>query len=206
MDQKTARAIVFVARCSGAATVAYELALSLGLAEAMWAAMSAVIVSQERLHETRSFLKGRILGTLLGIAIAVSVSEATSFWAASTSEQMALAVAVAALVAHRFPQLRVAMWTCLIILLTARPSVPVAVVALHRGGEVILGAVVGWAFHWGTEMVLDACSVSDYRAAMRSTAANLRRWLCMHEDEPAPGCPAQPASSPSQAPRVLESR
>ena len=47
-------AIAFVARCSGAATVAYELALSLGLPESLWAAMSALIVSQEQLHETRS--------------------------------------------------------------------------------------------------------------------------------------------------------
>lgn len=160
MKQKTARAIAFVARCTGAATVAYELASSMELPEALWAAMSAVIVSQERLHETRSFLTGRILGTLLGIAVSVSVSEATSYWATSTAVQMALAVAVAAVAAHRFPQLRVAMWTCLIILLTAQPSVPVAVVALRRGGEVILGALVGWAFHWGAEMLLDASSVS----------------------------------------------
>ena len=31
--------------------------------------MSALIVSQERLHETHSSFKGRILGTLLGIAV-----------------------------------------------------------------------------------------------------------------------------------------
>jgi uncharacterized membrane protein YccC len=164
MNQKTARVIVFAARCSGAATVAYQLALSLGLPEALWAAMSGAIVSRERLHDTRSSLMGRILGTLLGIAVTVSVSEAASIWAVSTSVQMALAMAVAALIGHRFPQLRVAMWTCPIILLPARPSVPIAVVALRRGSEVIPGAVVGWAFHWGAELLLDASSGFGHRA------------------------------------------
>jgi hypothetical protein len=29
-------------------------------------------------------------------------------------------------------------------------------VALHRGSEVILGALVGWIFHWLAEVVVDA--------------------------------------------------
>ena len=52
--------------------VAYEVVFSLEL-QGLWAAMSAVIVSQERLHETRSSLAGRILGTLLGIGVTVAV-------------------------------------------------------------------------------------------------------------------------------------
>ena len=48
------------------------------------------------------------------------------------------------------------MWTCLIILLTAEPSVPIILVALRRGGEVFLGAIVGWVFHWGAEIAVDA--------------------------------------------------
>jgi hypothetical protein len=51
MGKKSIRAIAFILRCSGAATVGYELASSLGLHEALWAAMSAVIVSQEHLHD-----------------------------------------------------------------------------------------------------------------------------------------------------------
>lgn len=60
-DQKALRTLAFIVRCSCAATVAYQLALSLQLPNALWAAMSALIVSQERLHETRSSLAGRIL-------------------------------------------------------------------------------------------------------------------------------------------------
>jgi uncharacterized membrane protein YgaE (UPF0421/DUF939 family) len=109
MEKKSIRAVAFVARCSGAATVAYELASGLGLPEALWAAMSAVIVSQERLHETQSSLTGRILGTLLGIAVTIAVSEVASRAAASTATQMAIAVAISALIAREFPKLRVAM-------------------------------------------------------------------------------------------------
>jgi uncharacterized membrane protein YccC len=152
---KTVRAIAFVLRCSGAATVAYRLVFFLGL-QGLWAAMSAMIVSQERLHETRSSLTGRILGTLLGIGVTVATSEIASRTATSTAVQMAIAVAICALVVRELPKLRVAMWTCPIIQLTAQPSAPMLLVALHRGSEVILGALVGWIFHWLAEVVVDA--------------------------------------------------
>ena len=172
--KKGIRAIAFILRCSGAATVGYELASALGMHEALWAAMSAVIVSQEHLHETRSSLLGRIFGTLLGIGVTVGVSEVASRLAASTTVQMAVAVGICALIVREFPKLRVAMWTCPIILLTAQPSVPIVLVALHRGSEVFLGAVVGWIFHWGAEVVVDALenravSLSRRRASQHMT-------------------------------------
>ena len=156
MGKKIIRAIAFILRCSGASTVGYELASALGLHEALWAAMSAVIVSQEHLHETRSTLVGRIFGTLLGIGVTVGVSEAASRIAATTAVQMAVAVAICALIVRELPTLRVAMWTCPLILLTAYPSTPIVLVALRRGSEVLLGAMVGWIFHWGAEVVVDA--------------------------------------------------
>jgi hypothetical protein len=52
MGKKSIWAIAFILRCSGAATVGYELASALGLHEALCDAMSAVIVSEEDLHET----------------------------------------------------------------------------------------------------------------------------------------------------------
>jgi uncharacterized membrane protein YccC len=151
------RAAAFVGRCAGAAAGAYELTVSLGLPEPLWAVMSALIVSQEKLDETRSSLTGRVLGTLTGIAVTVSVSEiASRAGALSTALQMAIAVAVCALVAHLLPKLRVAMWTCAVILLTAQPAVPIVIVALRRGSEVILGAAIGWAFHWTAEILENA--------------------------------------------------
>jgi len=156
---KAVRAIAYVLRCSGAATLAYELVFFLGL-QGLWAAMSAMIVSQERLHETRSSLTGRILGTLLGIGVTVAVNEIASRTAISTVVQMAIAVAICALVVRELPKLRVAMWTCPIILLTAQPSAPMLLVALHRGSEVIVGAIIGWIFHWLAEVGVDALADS----------------------------------------------
>ena len=115
MGKESIRAIAFILRCSGAAAAGYELASALGLHEALWAAMSAVIVSQEHLHETRSSLLGRIFGTLLGIGVTVGVSELASRLAASTTLQMAVSVGIWALMVREFPKLRVAMWTCPLI-------------------------------------------------------------------------------------------
>jgi uncharacterized membrane protein YccC len=122
--------------------------------EAVWAAMSALIVSQERLSETNSSLGGRILGTLVGMAVTIIVSKSTSLLAAPTAVQMGLAVAIAALIAQKFPKLRVVLWTCPVILLTTPPSGSILTAAFWRGSEVILGALVGWAFHWAAEAVV----------------------------------------------------
>ncbi len=175
MGKKIIRAIAFILRCSGAATVGYELASALGLHEALWAAMSAVIISEEHLHETRSSLLGRIFGTLLGISVTVGVNEVASRLAASTTLQMVVAVG----------KLRVAMWTCPIILLTAEPSAPIVLVALRRGSEVLLGAVVGWVFHWGAEVVVDALenralSLSQRHASQHIHGRSPRRHRNQH--------------------------
>ncbi|MBV8593815.1 MAG: FUSC family protein, partial [Caulobacteraceae bacterium] len=132
----------------------------LGLPETVWAAMSALVVSQERLQETRSSLTGRILGTLLGIAVTIAVSEVAARLAAPTIVQMGFAVAIAALIAHQFPNWRVVMWTCPIILLTAQSAGSILPTAFWRGGEVILGALVGWVFHWAAETVVSSHSRS----------------------------------------------
>ena len=159
MNENVIRTIVFIGRCAGAATLAYELASLLGLPDSLWATMVALIVSQERLDQTQSSLTGYILGTLFGIAVTVATSAAASFVAVPMALQIAVSVAVSAVVARAFPKLRVAMWTCPIILLTAQHSEPIPIVALHRGSEVILGAMVGWAFHWAAEILPNALAV-----------------------------------------------
>lgn len=153
MPKRSAHTLVFIVRCAGAATVAYELATWLQLPHALWAAMSALIVSQVNLHETRSSFQGRLLGTLLGLGVAVLVGEGAAQIAAPVGLQIALAVAITALIAHDFPKLRVAMWTCPIVLLSTHPSVPLLTAAFHRGCEVVLGGVTGWAFHWAAEAI-----------------------------------------------------
>ena len=62
------------------------------------------------------------------------------------------------------------MWICPIILLTAQPWTPMLLVALHRGSEVILGAIIGWIFHWFAEVFVDALpdAESDLRCGRAS--------------------------------------
>lgn len=167
------RGAAFVLRCSGAAAMAYQLAGSLGLHEALWAAISAVVVSQEYLHETRSSLAGRIFGTLLGIGITIAVSQVASRTAVPMVVQMSIAVAICALVVREFPTLRVAMWTCPIILLHTQVSEPIVLVALHRGSEVILGAIVGWLIHWIVQVIVDALAKRCHASEARGRAVGL---------------------------------
>ena len=145
---------VFVMRCALSCALAYEVAARLGVSQPVWAAISAIIVSQERFIDTRSSLTSRIAGTVFGAAIGVAVGALAAPLNLSAAVEVALAVALAAFAAHRFPTLRVAMWTGPVVLLTADASGTLLAVALRRAGEVIFGAMIGFAFHWLAERLL----------------------------------------------------
>src|SRR5437763_9806972 len=71
-------AAAFVARCSGAATCAYAAAAFIALPNPVWAVMSALVVSQEKLADTNTSFTGRICGTLIGIAAGVTTDAVAS--------------------------------------------------------------------------------------------------------------------------------
>jgi uncharacterized membrane protein YccC len=146
--------LIFVARCALASALAYEAAARLGVSQPVWAAISAIIVSQERFIDTRSSLTSRIAGTALGVAIGVAVGALAAPLKIPPGVEIAVAVALAAYAAHRFPALRVAMWTGPVVLLTADASGSLIAVALRRAGEVIFGAAIGFAFHWLAEKLV----------------------------------------------------
>jgi len=147
LNDRALPAVAFVCRCSLSATLAYLAAGWVGLPHPIWATMSALIVSQEKLDATRASLKWRILGTLIGIGIGLAVSLIASPLGLTLAAQIALSVAISAVIAHYDPDLRVCMWTGPIVLLTGSPSEPIAMVALYRGSEVMMGALVGGALH-----------------------------------------------------------
>ena len=64
---------------------------------------------------------------------------------------MGVAVALTALIAHRFPAMRPAIWTCPLVLLSGEASQGLAEIAWRRASEVGFGALVGWLVHWGAE-------------------------------------------------------
>ncbi|MBS1188018.1 MAG: rane protein [Burkholderiaceae bacterium] len=145
--------LIFVARCAISATAAYLIADFIALPYPVWASMSAVIVSQERLNDTTSSLQGRIAGTIVGVCVALAVNLATSA-VAGMAWQIMLAVGICAAIAGRYPSFRVCLWTAPIVLLTENASMPIAWAGFYRGSEVILGSIVGGAFHLLAERLM----------------------------------------------------
>lgn len=156
MSEKTLRAALYIFRCTGAATGALALGAALGMEHPVWSAMSALIVSQEQLDATKASVFSRILGTVIGIGTACLVNFLIARFGASLYVQVAVAVLVCALLVHRFPQLRVSLWTCTLILASSAAT-DVSTVGLYRGEEVILGTLIGGLFHAASEAMLRLC-------------------------------------------------
>jgi uncharacterized membrane protein YgaE (UPF0421/DUF939 family) len=151
------RHIAFVMRCSLAASLSYALASAIALPHPVWASMSAIIVSQEKINETKDAMIGRFGGTLIGIVTAMAVSLATDPFGASITVQLAIAVAICAVIARFFPILRVCMWTTPIVFLTAHgnPPVPIWTAGIDRATEVVVGGIVGALLHALAEQIIN---------------------------------------------------
>ena len=137
----------FVARCVVAASVAEVIAAHIGLPHPVWAPISALVVTQERVAATLSSALGRLAGTLLGVAVALIVNRLGTTAHISLVPQLALAVAICALCASGRPAIRVCLWTCPLVLVTTAPEASAEVTALFRGSEVLLGASAGGLTH-----------------------------------------------------------
>jgi uncharacterized membrane protein YgaE (UPF0421/DUF939 family) len=150
-------AAAFAIRCAVAATLGCQLSKIFGLDEPVWAAMSALIISQARLDETQSSPHGRVVGSVLGVAVRLAVHAAASVVAAPRVLQIAVAVGACAAITRKLPGFRVAMWTCPIVLLASTSSAMVTATAIDRGSEIILGVAVRLALHWLTERIAPRC-------------------------------------------------
>ncbi|WP_343525748.1 FUSC family protein [Sphingomonas sp.] len=148
----TVRAIAFVARCTGAAVLAFVIGVRLQLDHPVWASVSALVVSQDTLGDTHRSLTWRIAATGVGALVAVLV--ALAMRGAGPVATLAVAVAITAGIARIRTELRVGMWTSVIVLLTVPPGGSIIGVALARSVEVLLGVLIGAGLHWGTERLL----------------------------------------------------
>ncbi len=146
------RSIAFVARCTAAAVLALVIANRMGLDHPVWASVSALVVSQDRLGDTHRSLTSRIAATVVGVAVALLV--AIAMRGAGQVAMLAVAVGITASIARLRPELRVAMWTSVIVLLTVPPGGSIVTAALARAEEVLLGVAVGAAAHWISERFL----------------------------------------------------
>jgi uncharacterized membrane protein YccC len=149
MPKLDADAAVFALRCVAACLGAYAVALAFGLAQPLWAAMSATMVSQPKLVQTRSTFLGRVAATAVGALVSLAAGTLGAHVGLPITAQMGFAVALTALIAHVFPAMRPAIWTCPLVLLSGEASQGLAEIALRRSVEVSLGALVGWLVHLG---------------------------------------------------------
>ncbi|MCD2177616.1 FUSC family protein [Rhizobium sp. C1] len=155
LPRLTVRDIAYVVRCAGAATLAYVLAVSVfGLVHPVWAAVSAIVVSQEKLFQTRNAMLWRFAGTIVGIAVAVAAGTLTNSFGWDIALQMGASVAICAALVRRWPDLRVAMWTAPIVFFSHDSATSLLMSGYARGTEVILGGIIGAAAHWVTEQVI----------------------------------------------------
>ncbi len=160
----------FVLRCAGSATLGYVLAQRIGLPFPLWTAISAVVVSQERLAETKKSVIQRTVGTALGVCIAIVVNAVAMRLGIGMTAQMAVSVGVCAAFACGHPMLRAAMFTCPIVLLTALPSEPMFMVGFYRGSEVIIGGLLANAMHIAAEKLFVLMGYNEERQKERRCA------------------------------------
>lgn len=153
---RSLRTLLFVARCAGAAVLSQALAEALGLPFPLWAALSALVVSQERLAETRASLSARVLGTVVGVVIAVTVHLSSQQTELGVHGRAASAIGLGALVTRRHPRARSCMWTAAIVIYSPDEGTDLGHVAVWRGVEVVLGGLVGALAHMAAEGVLAA--------------------------------------------------
>lgn len=147
-----ARAIAFVARCTGGAVAAAALANAFHLSHPVWASVSALVVSQDQLGETQRSVLWRVAATLTGFVVALAVAAMVP--ADLPEARLAAGVALAAAITRWRNELRVSMWTTVIVLLTVPPGGTIASTVIERGREVMLGVAVGAALHYLAERVL----------------------------------------------------
>jgi len=172
--------IGFVLRCAAAASMACWLSDALGLTHTVWASMSALIVSQEDVKATRAQVAGRVAGTIIGALVALAVHRLANLAGVSVVAQIAIAVSICALIAKGRSTLRVCLWTCPLVLLTTSADISPELTALSRTAEVLLGALVGGAFHIGQVALVERL--------------HLKRWVTEQEDSKHENVVARPST------------
>jgi uncharacterized membrane protein YccC len=132
-------------RTTAGALITYAVAVGLGLPQAVWAVITALVVMQVSVGATIGAGIDRMTGTLGGAVVGALVAAVQPRLGLPDYLALALAVAPLAAVAAVRPRLRIAPLTAAIILLAAPPDVPASVAALERIFEIALGTAVGLA-------------------------------------------------------------
>lgn len=155
--------LVCVVRSTILATVAYSLAVALRLHQPVWAPVSALITVKDNLGDTYAECRSRIVGTIIGAAVAVLGQIMLSSFAVPLTAQLAIIIAVTAAIVASRPQWRVGIWTAAITLLSQLPDGGIWQAGLARFAEVTIGSVAA------AGMAALELSIGKARAGRRST-------------------------------------
>jgi uncharacterized membrane protein YccC len=142
--------VAFATRCSAGAIISYLLASSIALQHPVWAAMSSLIVVKDDERATQHAALVRVLGTCAGIAISVLVASLPVPASMPIAVDIGVSVALCAALTHRYPSMRVAMWTAPLVYLSQAPGTDLWHSGLWRGLEVLLGAAIGAGLQWAS--------------------------------------------------------
>jgi uncharacterized membrane protein YgaE (UPF0421/DUF939 family) len=96
--------VTFVLRCAAAATVAYLLASAVGLLHPLWTCIFALVGSQDSESAIFTAIGGRVAGTVIGVIVAVAVGAVMHRLGLDLTWQIAVAVAICAMLAWGRPQ------------------------------------------------------------------------------------------------------
>ena len=134
-----------VIRTTSGALLTYLIAVGLGLPQAVWAVITALVVMQVSVGATIGVGIDRMVGTLGGAAVGAVVAVVQPSLGLPDYLALMLAVAPLAAMAAIRPRLRIAPLTAVIILLAAPADVSAPLAALERILEIALGTGVGLA-------------------------------------------------------------
>jgi uncharacterized membrane protein YgaE (UPF0421/DUF939 family) len=128
------------------AFAAYRIALGLGLQDAFWAAITAIGVTQARLHDALNFGRrqfiGAVVGGAVGLGFALAFGDALWVYAAAVVVSITACAAI-----NRGDSGQLAGITATIILLVPHTGSP-ETIAIARLSEVALGAATATIVVW----------------------------------------------------------
>jgi uncharacterized membrane protein YccC len=134
-----------MARATTAAALSFAAAEWLALPQGYWAVMTALIIVQLSLGGTIAAAVDRLLGTLVGAALAVGAALIGAMWGVNQVLLLVLTLAPLAFLAALRPGFRVAPLTAAIVLLATPSSASPVDSAIHRIEEIALGTLIGIA-------------------------------------------------------------
>lgn len=140
--------VVHSARTAAAAAASVLVARSFGLAEAYWAAITTLVITQSSLGAAFAVSWRRLVGTALGAALGAIVAShfrptVLVFGTSVFILGLLRAVAHSDLTAYRFGGVTLA-----IVLLVPRTGAPAWQIAFHRFAEVSIGIGVALILAW----------------------------------------------------------